>query len=93
MDETFLTLSLENESQFSLVIQAGLDNLPSTPVPSYKFQEEKDNALEYYRTLTRHFYMETVSPNQKAEILNETVWWYTHNAMIHFSLPPNTTIW
>ena len=28
MDETFLTLSLENESQFSLVIQAGLENLP-----------------------------------------------------------------
>lgn len=87
MDETFLTLSLEKESQFSLVIQAGLDNLPSTPVPSYKFQEEKDKALEYYRTLTRHFYMETVSPNQKAEILNETVWWYAHNAMIHFSMP------
>ena len=31
--------------------------------------------------------METVSPNQKAEILNETVWWYAHNAMIHFSMP------
>lgn len=86
-DETFLTLSLKNEKSFSLVIRSSLDQLPATLAPSYSFQEEKSLSLEYYGNLIRHFHLSAAAANEKLDILNETIWWYAHNAMIHFSMP------
>lgn len=86
-DETFLTLSLTNETDFSLIIHGALDEAEKEIRTDYSFQKEKEECLKYYSNLTSHFQLNARTGNEKTDILNETIWWYTHNAMIHFSMP------
>lgn len=86
-DETFLTLSLTEESEFSLIIRGSLDESQESLQAEYSFEKEKADCMNYYETLTGHFHLDMAVPNEKTAILNETIWWYAHNAMIHFSMP------
>lgn len=54
---------------------------------AYSFEHEKAEALAYYDDLVRHFHLESAEESERTSIVNETIWWYTHNAMIHFSMP------
>lgn len=88
-DETFLTLRFENETELSLLIQGRMEkDTDSDDLPAhYSFAGEKADALSFYGSLIRHFELACAKEPGRAEILNETIWWYTHNAMIHFSMP------
>ncbi len=87
-DETFLTFSLSNISKFKILIQASLTNEdPSVPFEINSFEKETEKARECYANLMNHFHISKESDLKQIEILNETVWWYTHNAMVHFFMP------
>lgn len=92
-DETFLTLSFPETSDIHLLIRGNMtasedSHLPDTgTAQADRFAREKADALAYYDSLIRHFHLESALPCEQASILNETIWWYAHNAMIHFSMP------
>lgn len=86
-DETLLTLSIPARASFSMILRGYLDETKDKRQENYSFAQEKDACLDYYGRMTNHFHLTSQTPWQQAEILNETLWWYTHNAMIHFSMP------
>ena len=85
-DETFLTFSFENSSEIRMVIAGSYDN-HATISKAIVFEEEKQSALAQYASILKHFQLTTSGDNEQLNILNETAWWYTHNAMIHFCMP------
>ncbi len=88
-DETFLTISLEGASNFELVIKAYLSENDISHDAKYTFVEEKKKVYSFYQSLINNFHLDidNTTNKEKIQILNETIWWYSHNAMIHFSMP------
>lgn len=88
-DETFVTILLREQSSFQCVISGSLNEQEQKSPIRYDVQKEVAAGREFYRTLNRGF--ELRAPEGKAseqlEILNQTAWWYTHNAMVHFAVP------
>ncbi len=86
-DETFLTLSIDASSSFGVIIRGYLGEDEDERAAAYAFAQEKRSCLDHYGRLMNHFHLTPASAWKQADILNETVWWYTHNAMIHFAMP------
>ncbi len=88
-DESFLTISLKETSKFNCIIKGITDGNFTEEMPSLSFEEEKAAALAYYRALNRNFHLtaDNKEATTRVEILNQTAWWYSHNAMIHFASP------
>lgn len=90
-DETFLTLSISEQSGFQCVIKGYLEHPVSTGEVKvrFSFEEEYQLYMEYYKELNRGFSLTIAKEEEKeaVQILNETAWWYSHNAMVHFAVP------
>lgn len=88
-DESFLTVSLKGTAAFSCIIKGITDNSFTDEIPSFSFETEKAAAFDHYRKLNKGFHLTTDSKElaTRVQILNQTSWWYTHNAMIHFVSP------
>lgn len=86
-DETFLTLSVPGRDSFSVIVRGYLDSQEEERQNVYSFAVEKKACIDYYGSLINHFHLTPASCLKQADILNETVWWYAHNAMIHFAMP------
>jgi cellobiose phosphorylase len=86
---TLLTVSVPQSAGFQLVIQGRLTQSDSLPLPSaYTLTAEAAKFSEFYKAFTSGFHLQTEGDGQaRIDILNETVWWYTHNAMTHFIMP------
>ncbi len=87
-DSSFVTLALEHKASFRLMIRGYLNYEEEIRETGRSFEEEKNSVREYYQSLINHFHLE--GGRDQAENLlqlNETVWWYAHNAMIHFAMP------
>ncbi len=87
-DESFLTCILNDTTGFKCVIQGN----PATANKDFKtfnFEEEKTAAKLFYSKLNRGFELSTDHEDlmHRIDILNQTAWWYSHNAMIHFASP------
>ncbi|WMJ86719.1 GH36-type glycosyl hydrolase domain-containing protein [Anaerocolumna sp. MB42-C2] len=89
VDDSFLTVQLKETSAFSCIIKGSTDSNDTEEIPDLRFEKEKAAALDFYRSLNRGFHLTGGSPQiaESVEILNQTAWWYTHNAMIHFASP------
>lgn len=88
-DDSFLTITLKETGSFQCIIKGSLTASQPETTASFDFEEEKTAAADYYRQLNRSFKLHTDKEelNTRIEILNQTAWWYTHNAMIHFASP------
>ncbi|MDT8718040.1 cellobiose phosphorylase [Clostridium sp. 19966] len=88
-DETLLTISLKDNSDFQLIIKAYLTEAAISHDASYTLAEEKKKAYAFYQNLINDFHLdiENSANKERIQILNQTIWWYAHNAMIHFSMP------
>lgn len=88
-DETFLTVSLKGTSSFQLIIKAYLTENDISHYANYTLADEKKKAYDFYQSLINNFHLDidNTTNKEKIQILNETIWWYSHNAMIHFSMP------
>ncbi len=83
---TLLTLKTEASKNIKLVISGRLRASEETPTdPS--FLEERERYTNYYGELMNSFSLETKEENQSIAKLNEILWWYSHDAMIHFISP------
>lgn len=87
-DESFLTLSASGKDSFTLCIHASMEaEEPNLQPVTYDFTTEKNKMLLAYGAMVQDFHLEGGKEKKRLDILNETAWWYTHNAMIHFSMP------
>lgn len=85
---TLLTLSVNNTASFQLIMQGRLEQEEPKAAAPYSFESEKEAFLTFYKTLNGGFQLEKEGlGSNEIEKLNETSWWYTHNAMVHFSMP------
>lgn len=87
-DESFLTCILNHINGFKCVIQ-GNHGTSNKDFLSLNFEEEKTAAKLFYSRLNRGFELTTDNKElmSRIDILNQTAWWYSHNAMIHFASP------
>ena len=85
---TMLTIAVENSQNFQLVIEGSLDTSEITPISKKCLGEEYEKYCKFYRNLFSNFSLSLDSSDQgEIDKLNETIWWYTHNAMTHFAVP------
>lgn len=86
-DETLLTLQLPERQNFSLRIHGTLDWAGAKPcLREPESERERAESLRCYRDLIRGFALEEAG-ERELQILNETAYWYAHNAMVHFAVP------
>lgn len=45
--------------------------------------------MEFYKDLNRGFLLKTPNKelDERINILNQTAWWYSHSAMVHYAVP------
>ncbi len=85
---TLLTISVFQQSAFQVNIRGALDEDAVMQLPLRSFEAEKQQYLSFYARLMAGFALEKSGYGRnEVEKLNEVAWWYTHNAMVHFSVP------
>lgn len=85
---TMLCLSLQNQSQFQIVLQGFLEEETSQAIPARDFQRERLLCQTYYNQALCGFFLEKGKvPEKELEKINTISKWYAHNALIHFSAP------
>lgn len=85
---TLLTLSVNGSSSFQLIIQGRLEYEDAKIVFPYNFEREQEKFQDFYEKLNADFHLEKEGTGKSdIEKLNETAWWYSHNAMVHFAVP------
>ncbi|WP_157793965.1 GH36-type glycosyl hydrolase domain-containing protein [Paenibacillus donghaensis] len=86
---TLLTISIAQSSGFQLVMQGRLGHTESLPLLSpYTLETEAAQYRAFFEAFTSRFQLQIEGAEQvRIDTMNETVWWYTHNAMTHFIVP------
>jgi len=85
---TLLTISIKHSNSFRIVMQGRVNAEEIKPIPDYSFDLEREHYHRFYRSLTRSFHLNITGDEENhTSKLNETIWWYTHNAMVHFAVP------
>lgn len=87
-DGTLLTLSINETDSFQIILQGRLEYEDLKAITIYSFEKENQLFQEFFKKLTAGFSLE-IDGYQSNEIdkLNHTVWWYSHNAMVHYAAP------
>lgn len=88
-DDSFLSVTFKNTAAFQCTICGTLVRNFSKDVSPLSFEEEKKIVSRYYSEINRGFALTAgeKDTDTQVEILNQTAWWYTHNALIHFASP------
>ncbi|WP_040215007.1 GH36-type glycosyl hydrolase domain-containing protein [Clostridium polynesiense] len=82
-----MTIKTNAANKVKVVISGYLKRKEDAAVTVPDFLEERDMYIDYYSELMNHFFLKTNEENQSINKLNEILWWYSHNAMIHFISP------
>lgn len=86
-DSTLLTLQIPESSSFTLRIHGTLDlSHKKYCLEAPDLEVEKKNYLELYSKLLRKLSFAD-NEERRLQILNETIYWYAHNALVHFAVP------
>ncbi|WP_128895241.1 GH36-type glycosyl hydrolase domain-containing protein [Longirhabdus pacifica] len=89
---SLLIYELEATDQWRLVIQGSLQQ-ENKPVLEREFAVEVDKYRRYYLELMNGFSLSMNGKNgndtstSHLQKFNATAWWYTHNMLVHFSVP------
>ncbi|NHM32427.1 GH36-type glycosyl hydrolase domain-containing protein [Neobacillus terrae] len=82
-EASLLVVEVGGTSEWTMTIQGLLrgEKLPFAPI---EMEEEIAKYREFYRSLMNGFHL---SLNEKMEKFNDLAWWYTHNMLVHYSVP------
>jgi cellobiose phosphorylase len=85
---TLLTISVCDSHAFRIVMQGRVNAEEVKPLADYSYEGERERYQAFYRSMTRSFHL-TIEGEEKnrTDKLNETIWWYTHDAIVHFAVP------
>lgn len=85
---TLLTISINKAGRFQLIIQGRLEEEEVKAAAPYCFEAESKKYQSFYKNINAGFHLEKEGIGKNdIEKLNETAWWYSHNAMVHFAVP------
>ena len=90
---TLLTIGIDHSSAFQFILEGRLEKAKILPSERKCLAREFEKFSVFYKKLFGNFHLsldgEHSGKIEKNEIekLNEMIWWYTHNAMVHFAVP------
>lgn len=85
---TLLTVSIPETSGFQCVIQGRLEAEEPQEISPYLFASESEKFHSFFSKLSRGLTLHCDgAQNENVDKLNETLWWFHHNAMVHFAVP------
>ncbi|WLD92808.1 GH36-type glycosyl hydrolase domain-containing protein [Alkalihalobacillus sp. AL-G] len=84
---SLIVLNLSSSSEFTMTVQGVLHG-EERPLVQKDMNEEVERYREFYRGVMNGFQLTANDSSVNAvEKLNTLAWWYTHNMLIHFSVP------
>lgn len=88
-DSFLTTISVENQSNFQLIMQGNQIGGGLAFRNHYDSTSEAALYHKYYKTVLNSFHVASPSSQSSyiADKLNTTVYWYAHDALIHFASP------
>jgi cellobiose phosphorylase len=83
MESSLLMVEVGETSEWKMTIQGLLhgEELPVAPIVK---EEEIEKYREFYRSVMNGFHLKL---DGKIEKFNDLAWWYTHNMLVHYSVP------
>lgn len=87
---TLLTLAADGASRLRVVIHAALEEGEPTAPRLWDFEEQRRKFRALYDDMTGGALLAIDPANPQARRvakLNEILWWYAHNALVHFAAP------
>lgn len=85
-NQTFLTVHLKRRRDFEIRIHGTLDGKTAKPFTGRtSLLQEKKEYLSCYRELLQGFCLK--GKDKRISVLNTTVYWFAHNALVHFAVP------
>ncbi len=84
---SLMVFELSETSEWTLATQ-GLLHGEELPFMDRRFESEVERFRTFYKTVMNGFHVSHPGP-QSAEIdkVNDVAWWFTHNMLVHFSVP------
>lgn len=89
INNTLLCISIKNESDFSICINGTTNKkelLTQTAPTISKQKIEFNKYLDFYKNLLNNTELK-LENNEEIEKLNETLYFYAHNALVHYAVP------
>ncbi|MEG1752339.1 MAG: cellobiose phosphorylase, partial [Christensenella sp.] len=83
---TLLTVQIASSQDFTVSIHGTMHKEEKPQNTAFSFYQEKNEYLNCYESLLSGFKIEKQGSHE-TEVLNETAYWYAHNAMVHFIAP------
>ena len=84
-DDSLLTFEISDQNHFEVMLHGDLYGLTSCPVES--IEEEKAKYHAAYRDFLEDISIMIPQDQKTAARINHTVYWFLHNAMVHFCVP------
>ncbi|SDY00893.1 Cellobiose phosphorylase [Evansella caseinilytica] len=86
-NQTLSVLELAAAAEWKITIQ-GLLNGEALPFTEKILDIEKERYRTFFRQVMNHFHL-SMNGNRAAELekVNALAWWYTHNMLVHYSVP------
>lgn len=87
-DASLVVLQLDKSSEWTLVMQGLLEG-ESIPTRECHVDEEIAKYREFYRDVMNGFRLTNEQGAEEQELFkfNALAWWYTHNMLVHYSVP------
>ncbi|XJZ27752.1 GH36-type glycosyl hydrolase domain-containing protein [Bacillota bacterium Lsc_1132] len=84
---SLLVLEVNPASEWTMTVQ-GLLHGEDLPFTSLGMEAEIEKYREFYRSVMNGFHLNLNGPGSKSvEKFNDLAWWYTHNMLVHYSVP------
>lgn len=82
---SLFVIETEQTASFTMTIKGSFDNSDGLPAEQLDAKEEIEEYRRFLKKTMNHFQLQ--HPSQAAEKLNILSWWYTHNMLVHYSVP------
>ncbi|PKK87055.1 MAG: cellobiose phosphorylase, partial [Tenericutes bacterium HGW-Tenericutes-8] len=77
-------LSYEGHQEVNIKIQATFDQFEDS---SLTYQQADDQGTKYFKGILKNFNLEHAKDQANMDKLNDILFWYTHNALVHYASP------
>ncbi|GAB6991443.1 GH36-type glycosyl hydrolase domain-containing protein [Paenibacillus pini] len=87
-DASLVTLQLGESSEWTLTMQGLLEG-EDLPASARNAQEEIAKFREFYKNVMNGFHLSRSADEESEDLfkVNALAWWYTHNMLVHYSVP------
>ncbi|WP_370295774.1 GH36-type glycosyl hydrolase domain-containing protein [Rossellomorea marisflavi] len=83
---SLVVLQLEESSDWSLIVKGALE-VGSVQLEKRDVATEITRYRAFFRDVMNHFKVSIPGLEEKMSKVNDVAWWYTHNMLVHYSVP------